>query len=170
MKVHDIQQYFSDLARLMQSTDARKTAAGLEQIARGLEPFRGHDLEAFAGFLKRAEEYDRTGKLPVVIKATAGTRTGSPPRQISDISAIREEVKLLYSRAGSAGAEEIEAISKTLQPLKKDELVAIAQAIELVGVERKTKADILNQVVSRIRSIQQSAVRTAIIERPGTAI
>jgi hypothetical protein len=170
MKVHDIERYLSDLARLMQAADAKKTAAGLSRVAEGLGPFREYELEAFAGFLTRAEEYHRTGVLPVTGRAAKAARPATPKTK-SDISAIRDEVKRTYDAAGTDGMtiEAIEAVGRKLQPLKKDELVEIARAIDLVGAERKTKADLVAQITNRIRSIKQSAVRTSIIERTGTS-
>jgi hypothetical protein len=169
MKVRDIEQYLSDLARLMQATEAKKTAAGLIRIAEGLRPFREHELDAFAGFLGRAEEYHRSGILPVTGKGSQAGRV-STPKPKADTAAIRDKVKRMYGEAGSSGTtiEAIDAIGKDLQPLKKDELVEIARAIELVGMEKKTKAQLADQIVSRIRSIKQAAVRTSIFEKTGT--
>jgi hypothetical protein len=164
MKVRDIEQYFSDLAKLMQATDAKKSAAGLTRIAEGLRPFRECELEAFAGFLVRAEEYHRTGIVPATAKP-AKPGHASSPKEKSDLSALLNEIKGLYYGAGSNGTtmEAIEGVGPKLQPLKKDEIVEIAKAIGLVGMEKKTKADLVEQIVSRIRSIKQSAMRTAII-------
>lgn len=169
MKVDDLQQYLSDLARLVQASDGKKAASGLTRIAAGLQPFRDYDLDTFAGFLARAEDYSRTGILPVVT-ATAKARPKVPAKSKVDLSALRAETEHLYSTAGSAEItmERIQALAGRLEPLKKDELAEIAQAIGLVGMGKKTKPAIVETIIARIRSIKQSYMRTSIIDRPGT--
>ena len=40
MKVAELQQYFADLAKLLQSTDGKKSSQELYKIAEALQPFR----------------------------------------------------------------------------------------------------------------------------------
>jgi hypothetical protein len=169
MKVADLQKYFSDLAKLLHATDGKKSAAELVKIAEGLEPFREYGLADFAGFLARAEDYARTGILPVVApKATA--RPKAPPKPKADLSALRTEVERLYGSAASPAVtiESIDELRLKLDKLNKADLGSIAQVIDLVGMSSKPKAVILDAIVGRIRSIKQSALRTSIIDRPGT--
>lgn len=169
MKVDDIQRYLSELARLVQSGDGKKAAAGLSRIAEGLQPFRNYDLEAFAAFLGRAEEYSRTG-IVQVIPPKAGSRPKASPQPKNDVSALRAEIMRLYAVAGSPETtiDAIETLRDKLGPLKKGEIAEIAEAIGLVGMSKKTKPDITEAIVARLRSIKQSAIRTSIIDRPGT--
>lgn len=169
MKVDDIQRYLLELARLVQAGDGKKAGAGLSRIAEGLQPFRDYDLEVFAGFLARAEDYARTGIIPVSAPK-AGTRPKAAPQAKSDAPALRAEVERLYRTAGAPETtiEAIDRLRDKLGPLKKGELTDIAEAIELIGMAKKTKPDILEAIVARLRSIKQSAIRTSIIDRPSS--
>lgn len=170
MKVDDIQRYLSELARLVQAGDGKKAAAGLSRIVEGLQPFRDYDLEAFAGFLQRAEHYSRTGIVDV-IPPKGGPRPKAPPKPKGDATALRAEVERLYAAAGSQETtiEAIDALRDKLGPLKKGEVEEIAQAIGLVGMAKKTKPDISEAILARLRSIKQSAIRTSIIDRPSSS-
>jgi hypothetical protein len=168
MKVADLHQYFNDLAKLFQATDGKKSAGELFKVAEGLRPFRDYDLIDFANFLARAEDYSRTGLLPVVASKPASRRapTATPK---ADLSALRAEVVHLHGTASSPGVtfESIESLEPKLGVLTKQDLLSVAEAIGLVGLKSKSKAEIINAIVTRIRSIKQSAIRTAIIDRPG---
>jgi hypothetical protein len=83
-----------------------------------------------------------------------------------DVSAIQAEVEHLYRSSASphVTVESIEELRNKLTWLSKDQLASIAAAVELVGMGKKTKAIILDAIITRIRSIKQSAVRTSIID------
>ncbi len=168
MKVADLQQYFTDLAKLLHATDGKKSAVELSKIAEGLQPFRDYDLANFASFLARAEDYARTGVLPVV-PSKAGPRPKAPAKAKVDVSSLRGEVVNLHNTATSPGVtfEAIEALGPKLDALTKADLGSIAEAIGLVGMKNKSKPDILNTIVNRIKSIKQSSIRASIIDRPG---
>jgi hypothetical protein len=168
MNVAELEQYFVSLAKLLQATDAKKTAAELSRIAEGLQSFRGYALADFAGFLVRAEEYHRTGVLPVVA-GKAGARSKAEPKPKADLSAVRSDVERQYRSASSPNVtiESIEALRPKLNALTKADLVSIAEAIDLTGMSSKTKALIVDAIVSRVLGIKQSVIRTSVIDRPG---
>jgi hypothetical protein len=168
MKVADLQQYFTDLAKLLHATDGKKSAAELSKIAERLQPFRNYDLADFANFLTRAEDSSRTGLLPVN-PPKPSSRSKPPAKSKVDLAALRAEVAHLHGTASSPDVtfESIEALQPKLDQLKKAEVLSVVDAIGLVGMKSKSKADIVNAIVARIKSIKQSSIRTSIIDRPG---
>src|SRR5947209_6295049 len=65
MNVATLQQFLRSLVPALQAADAGPRAAqDLGRACRGLEPFGSLDLDAFAGFLARCEEFQRTGAVP----------------------------------------------------------------------------------------------------------
>jgi|GEM_PF-1308343 len=169
MKVADLQQYFTTLAKLLQATDGKKSAVELARIAEGLEPFRDYDLANFANFLVRAEEYSRTGVLPVVAPPKRVRDPKPPAKPKADLSSLRAEVVNLHDTASTTSVtfEAIEALRPKLDTLAKADLLSVAEAIKLVGMKSKSKANILNAIVSRVKSIKQSSMRASIIDRSG---
>jgi hypothetical protein len=168
MKVADLQQYFTDLAKLLHATDGKKSSAELSKIAEGLQPFRDYDLTNFANFLTRAEDYSRTGLVPV-IPPKPGSRSKPPAKPSVDLGALQAEVAHLHGTASSPDVtfESIEALRPKLDQLKKPGVLSVVESIGLVGMKSKSKADIINAIVARIKSIKQSSIRTSIIDRPG---
>jgi hypothetical protein len=168
MKVSDLQQYFTDLARLLNATDDKKSAGKISGIAQLLQPFQDYDLGDFANFLMRAEEFNRTGLIPITpSKPTSRAKASAQPKP--ELAALRSEVLHLHGSASSPGVDmqSIEALGPKLGALGKADLVAVAEAIGLVGMKSKTIPQISTAIVSRIRSIKQSSIRTAISDRPG---
>jgi hypothetical protein len=167
MKVADLQQFFVDMSRLLQTTDAKKAAVEISRIAECLQSFREYDLGDFGTFLARADEYARTGVIPVV-PSKRRSRTGEAAKPKADHAALRAEVLHLYGAAGSSSVtlESIEALRTKLGALTKPDLLSIAETIDIVGMKSKTKPDIQSAIISRIRSIKQSSIRTSIIDRP----
>jgi hypothetical protein len=167
--VADLQRFLADLARLLGSTDSKKTSAELERVVAGLEPFKAFSIADFAGFLPRAEDYWRTGVLPVVAAKTS-SRSKATAQPSVGLSVLREEVVRLYKTAGTADvtSESIAELRPKLKSLKKADLVALAESVELVGMKSKAIAAIVDSIVKRISSIKESAMRASIIDRPGT--
>ena len=170
MNVADLQRFIGDLARLLAATESKKTAAELERVVEGLDPFKAFTIADFAGFLPRAETYHRTGVLPVVPSKKPPTPRAPKPPKIG-LDELRAEVKRVYETAGSAEVtfELIDGLRPKLDKLTKGDLVIVAEEVGLVGMSKKTKGVILDAILERIRSIKNSAVRTSIIDRPGTS-
>jgi hypothetical protein len=170
MKVADLQQYFNDLAKLIHATDGKKSAPELSKVAESLQPFRNYELAEFASFLARAEEYSRTGLIPVV-NLKPGSRSKPTGKPNPELAALRAEVVHLHGSASSPGVtiDSIDAVVPKLGKLNKNDLLSVAEVIGLVGMNSKSKADIVSAVVGRIKSIKQSSIRTSIIDRPGVS-
>ena len=127
---------------------------------KGLEPFRELTIDAFAGFLRRAEEYERTGILPVSTKAAPKPRakkeTG-PPYSVDD--AIRE-IQSLYEQAAdeSTTYAKIQEEVKKLDKLKKPELDRLTTEFGLGKL--KSKAAAIKAVADKIEGYKKSVQRT----------
>ena len=62
MNVSALQQFLRSLAVALQATDTGlRTARDLEGAVRGLEPFGRLDLETFAGFLGKCDDFQKSG-------------------------------------------------------------------------------------------------------------
>ncbi len=99
-----MQHFLRSLIPPLQACGAsQKVVAEIETASGNLEPFSALTMEAFAAFLGRAEEYDRTGIVPVVAKAAPkkstsprGKKADGPPYTAED--ALRD-VRDLYERS-----------------------------------------------------------------------
>jgi len=77
MNVVVMQQHFRELSALIRSAGAAsKLVDEFLAVAMALEPFREHSVGAFASFLVRADEFDKTGK--VTVTATKPKRAAAP--------------------------------------------------------------------------------------------
>ena len=77
MNVVVMQQHFRELSALIRSAGAAsKLVEEFLAVATALEPFREQSVGAFASFLVRADEFDKTGKVTVI--ATKPKRVAAP--------------------------------------------------------------------------------------------
>ena len=169
MNVADLQQFIGDIARLLNATESKKAAADLERVVAGLEPFKALSIGDFAGFLPHAETYHRTGVLPIgPVKKTPAPRAPKAPK--ISLDEVKGEVFGMYQNAANAEVtiESIDGLRPKLDTLTQGDLEKVAMAGNLVGLSKKTKGVIIDTILDRIRSIKQSALRTSIIDRPGT--
>jgi hypothetical protein len=161
MLVANLQQYLRALVPPLQASGAKASIlSDLEGACVGLEPFKHLDVGAFAGFLRRAEEYDRTGIVPVVAKpapkARAKKETG-PPYTTED--ALRD-VRSLYERSlgDDVTFAMIEADVKKLNKLTKPDLDRVTAEFGLG--KAKTKPAALAAIVDKISNYKKSHQRT----------
>lgn len=171
MKVADLQQHLADLARWLGAAGAGKVGKDLEAIREGLAPFREQSLTDFAAFLSRAETYARTGEVPLKGRAAATTnkpRATRPKPPATDTEPLAREVQHLYDRAAdpTVTREMIETTVARLKPLKKPELVTIADRIGLLGQSRKTLEQIRQGIQDRILARKGATQRAGLIDRP----
>lgn len=166
MKIDHLQRYIGHLAILLDASDGKKAATGLREVVEALEEFQDMEIPAFAQFLKTAAEYKRTGVVPITATKAAGRGKAAAPKESANPAAIRADIQKLYHDASNPATtiEMIEAVHEKLKPLKKPDLVAVAEAIGLVGMNKKTMPEITKTIVDRIRNIKQAALRTSIID------
>ncbi|WP_020475579.1 hypothetical protein [Zavarzinella formosa] len=122
MNVSTLQQFLRSLAVALQTTDTGlRTARDIDGAIRGLEPFRGLDLETFAAFLAKCDDFQRTGAVPTTAKIDLGAlesslqqitqlRTGAGDRATAKAelvgaqNALKAELTNLAMTAGLKGA------------------------------------------------------------------
>jgi hypothetical protein len=162
MLVANLQQYLRALVPPLQASGAKATIlSDLEGACDGLEPFKHLDINTFAGFLRRAEEYDRTGIVPVVAKPPAKTRAkkkeAGPAYTTED--ALRD-VRSLYERSlgDDVTFAMIEAEVKKLNKLTKPDLDRVTAEFGLG--KAKTKPAALTAIVDKISDYKKSHQRT----------
>jgi hypothetical protein len=161
MRVAELQQFIRSLIPPLQASGAKASIVGdLEETCLGLEPFKDLGVDAFAGFLRRAEEYDRTGIVPVVAKAAPKPRAAKesgPPYAADD--ALRD-VRELYERClgDDVTFAMIEAEVKKLDKLKKPDLDRVTAGF---GVGKaKSKPAALAAIREKIDDYKKSHQRT----------
>jgi hypothetical protein len=161
MLVANLQQFLRALVPPLQASGAKASIlSDLEGACDGLEPFKHLDINAFAGFLRRAEEFDRTGIVPVVAKAAPKSRAkkeAGPPYTTED--ALRD-VRSLYERSlgDDVTFAMIEAEVKKLNKLTKKELDLVTTEFGLG--KAKTKPAALTAIVDKISDYKKSHQRT----------
>jgi hypothetical protein len=137
MNVSAVQEFLRGLAGPLTAAGApRKITDDLLRIAEGLEPFRDQPLAQFADFLVRAEEYHRTGVIPV------RRRRRKEPDPAKVLQAA-QEFKALAERAWDAELPEetLHAqLQQILEPLSRKELLQVLQEVGGPAVRRRDKA------------------------------
>lgn len=160
MTVADLQKHLSDLASFLENAKSAKAITDdLKAITVGLAPFAAHPLKAFADFLKRAEDFDRTGQLPVSGKASRPTKAAA--KSVPDVEALARDTLILYQGAADASVTQadIDALLTRLNPLAKAGLVTVAERMGLKGMSNKTKPKILTEIRSSIEDRKGSFQR-----------
>jgi hypothetical protein len=111
MNVGDVQGFLRQLGVLLKVNQGGKPAAEFEAFCGGLEPFKDQPVGAFAQFLHLAEEYKRTGVVPVPTGKRAARKPAAPKapkapkvalKKKDDVQAVDEaaaRLKGLYDRA-----------------------------------------------------------------------
>jgi hypothetical protein len=160
MRVAELQQFIRSLIPPLQSSGAKASVVdGLEGMAGGLEPFKELAVEPFADFLRRAEEYDRTGIVPVVAKAATKPRA---PKAVVAAYTVDEALRDLRSLQDRSIGEDVTyaAIAsevKKLDKLKKPDLDAVT--IEIGLGKAKSKAAAIDAVTEKITNFKKSHQR-----------
>ena len=111
----------------------------LHRASDSLKPFAEHSIKDFAGFLGRAEEYARTGVIPVSAKPPAKRRAASPKAPALTLDEASALVASLYDRATSDELthELIASEVKRLDKLTAKDLSEVARRFELVPGKTK---------------------------------
>jgi hypothetical protein len=160
MLVANLQQYLRALVLPLQASGASKQAGGIERASDSLEPFKHLAIEAFADFLRRAEEYDRTGIVPVVAKPPAKSRAKKTTGPVYTPEDAIRDVRSLYERslADEVTFAMIEAEVKAINKLTKKELDKVTAEFGLAKAKKKPEA--LAAILRKIIDYKQSHQRT----------
>ena len=131
--------------------------ADLEEACAALEPFADLAMGEFAGFLRRAEEYHRTGIVPVTASGKAPTKPRAPkaaaPAYTADQALI--DLRDLYDRSidESVTYPMIEEGVKRLDKLKKPDLDSVTASFGLGKL--KTKPLALAAVLEKVNDFKR---------------
>lgn len=171
MKVADLQKHLGDLATLLGSAGVKKeVVSDLNAIRDGLIPFRDLPLKGFADFIVRAEAYRSSGEVPSTASTNRRKQSGATGTKAAapDIQSLAQEVKQLYDQAANPSTTEasIDALLERLGSVDKKGLVTVAEAIELRGVNSKTKPGIISAIRQRILARKGSTQRVGLLDRP----
>jgi hypothetical protein len=161
MLVANLQQYLRALVPPLQASGAKATIlSDLEGACDGLEPFKHLDISTFAGFLRRAEEYDRTGIVPVAAKAAPKPRAKKEAGPAYTTEDALRDVRILYERSlgDDVTFAMIEAEVKKLNKLTKPDLDRVTAEFGLG--KAKTKPSALTAIVDKISDYKKSHQRT----------
>ncbi len=166
MNVADLQQHFRSLAQFAERAGAScKVLAELGSVTEALVPFEKLTVAQFGDFLRTAEEYARTGTLPIQPgkKPPAKLRVAkSKTAAVSPADAI-ERVFVLYETivhgnlAEEAIAKELELVDGLTKPNLQTlaEKMNIWQAIKKLGVPA-IKSKIQDEVRERKNRYERS--------------
>jgi hypothetical protein len=137
VNVAAVEEHFRNLAKFIgDAGGSQKVCNELTSIATGLSRFCDYDWGKFSEFLARAEEYHRTGVLPVVAPTTRVKAAPKPPKPAA--AEVIRKITSLYQNIlnPSLTTESIDADLALLKGLKGAELLEVAQ---VVGVGEKVK-------------------------------
>ena len=162
MRVADLQQFIRSLIPPFQASGANaKTVGEIESACAALDPFADRAIGEFADFLRRAEEFDRTGIVPVVAKAA--TKPRAPKKEATPaltVDAALIDLRDLYERSLGEDVtyQMIEEGVKRLDKLKKPDLDLVT--IQFGLGKLKTKPLALAAVREKISDYKKSHQRT----------
>jgi hypothetical protein len=152
--VADLQQFLSDLSKLLRVSRAAGVAGELDYVSAKLAPFKEYGLKAFADFLEKADAYSK-GALAPKPKTTPGKKAKATP---ADIDQACARVLALYDRA----------IDPTVTV---DEITAGVQALEGMDPPKATLDDLLKRMGAsqkfKTKADALKAVRQKILGRKG---
>ena len=124
----------------------------LRRACDGFAPFAEYAVKDFARFLVRAEEYSRTGIIPVQGKAPSKPRATKPKVPALTLEDAKALVTSLYDRAISEDVsyDHIGAEVQKLDKLTASDLKEIAKHFGVVpGKTKKASLDAILEKISR---------------------
>jgi hypothetical protein len=169
MNVGDLQRYLSLQAQCLEAAKAAKAAKDLQAVADQLGHFTQYDVETFSAFLQRAHTYDATGVLPVAPLKPARGKAKAPAAPKLELPAALDRVRRLYEHAVHLSSEEFQQELDRLQgvgKLAKNDLLKVAEALELFGLKNRKKDDILAQIQAKIVNRRGTAQRAEMVFPP----
>ncbi len=161
MKVSELQRFLGSLAPFVKAAGAsEKVATEFDRALQCLEPFKEKTLVEFNDFLRRADEFDRTGKLT----APARSGNGKPRAAKTPALTVDEAVQIyrdLHARATDPTVTypEIDAKLKPFDKLTVAQIKEVAAKVD-VTVSGKTKKVMLDDLLRRIKELKASNERT----------
>ncbi|HZZ79086.1 MAG TPA: hypothetical protein VFE62_11235 [Gemmataceae bacterium] len=158
MNVHDLQQFLAGVAPLARAAGAsEKAATELDRALQCLEPFKNRSLTDFTEFLRRADEYDRTGKLgapPAKTRAAAkagGLSVDDAAKIFNDLVARAASPTLTYA--------DIDTAMKPIEKMLVGQLVELAAKLD-IPAPKTPKSKIVDALKRRITELKANSERT----------
>jgi hypothetical protein len=161
MRVADLQSFLRALITPLQASKARSDILeDMERACEALQPFHELPIKDFGAFLVRAEEYARTGIVPVQAKPARAPRVVKPKVPAIALDDAHQLVASLYERCMDDGVsyEHISAEIKKLEKMTANELKEIAKQFG-VGAGKTKKAS-LDGILDKITRRKTTHVRT----------
>ncbi len=165
MKVAELHDFLANFVPFARAAGAsEKVTTELGRTLQCLDPFKEKSLAEFNDFLRRADEYDRTGKLTAPAAARRARAVKVPALTVEDAAKIFTD---LHERATDPAVTYADIDAK-LKPFEKLTVPLLKEVAAKVGVtlSGKTKKAILEQLAGRIKELKASYERTK--ERFGT--
>jgi hypothetical protein len=167
MKVVALQQFVRSLSTPLGALGAaQKILTDIDKIAQALEPFKDFDFEQFVTLLVQAEEYSRTGQLPVPTGKTRATREPkakkAPPPSVQELA---QQMKQMEEKAVSADVSR-ESLEEELSRLGLDKLTisSLRELAQEVGAEAKAKKkDDLIRSLKRVVLERKESVESLLV-------
>ncbi len=159
MRVEQLQQFIRALVPPLREAGASATVVRqLEEAADALAPFHEQPLATFTSFLQRAEEYDRTGILPIAAKP-APRKPAKPKTPAITPETALDLIHSIQQRApgDDFSYADIDQALKPLDKLKAPELVAVANQFGLTSPKNKKQA--LEAITKKLKDYKQGHLR-----------
>ena len=145
----------------LEASGARKDILeDLKRACESFQPFAETQIKDFAGFLVRAEEYARTGIVPVQAKPARAPRTAKPKVPAIALDDAHQLVASLYERCMDDGVSH-EQIASEIQALDRMSAKGLKEVCKQFGVSPgKSKKASLDSVREKITRRKATHVRT----------
>ena len=161
MRVAELQGFLQSLMTPLEAAGAKKDILDdLKRACEAFQPFKELQIKEFAGFLGRAEEYSRTGIVPVQAKPARAPRVAKPKVPVLALDDAHQLVASLYERCMDNDVT-YEHISAEVQKLDKMTANALKEIAKQFGVvPGKTKKASLDAILDKITRRKTTHVRT----------
>ena len=161
MKVAELQRFLANIAPFVKAAGAsEKVATEFDRALQCLEPFREKSLVEFNDFLRRADEFDRTGKLtPPTRNGGAKTRAPKAPALTVDEAVAIFQGLLNHATDPAMSYAEIDAQLKPLEKLTLAQLKEVTAKLDM-PMSSKTKKYMIEALTRRIKELKASHERT----------
>lgn len=160
MKVASLQRLLAQFGPFIKDAGAaEKVAAELDRAVECLEPFKDKTLGEFNDFLRRSDEFDRTGALAPPAKPAKVPRTPKPAAITIDEAAAR--VTALYDRATDPALDyaTIDREIDALCVLTSAHLKEVAKKANVTLPSKATKPSIVGELKRKVKDRKASFER-----------
>jgi hypothetical protein len=161
MRVAELQGFIRTLVGPLEASGARKDL--LEDLNRSidaLQPFAELPIKDFGSFLIRAEEYARTGIVPVQAKPARAPRAAKPKVAAISLDEAHQMVASLYERCmdNDVSYDQINSEIQRLDKMSAGELKEVARQFGVAA--GKSKKNALDAILDKITRRKTTHVRT----------